>query len=87
MDEILAACPDAKPPYPAAVTAPSTGQVFQEAVAELNRLQKHQDKLAKQLKRATEYRNEVLQRINANVAELAEAKRQFHEAKADVGEA
>ncbi|CAK0811738.1 unnamed protein product, partial [Prorocentrum cordatum] len=85
MDEILAACPEAKPAEPVAAPEPSTGQILQEAVAELNRLQKHQDKLAKQLKRATEYRNDVLQRISTNVSELADAKKHFHEAKADVG--
>ncbi|CAK0866568.1 unnamed protein product, partial [Prorocentrum cordatum] len=85
MDEILAACPAVKPPPPAEPVEPSMGQKLEHAVAELNRLQKHQAKLAKQLKRATEYRNHVLHKISENVADLAEAKRIVREAKAEVG--
>ncbi|CAK0823814.1 unnamed protein product, partial [Prorocentrum cordatum] len=85
MDEIVAACPEAKPMDPVEPAEPSMGQKLQQAVAELNKLQKQQDKLAAQLKRATEYRDDVLYKISTNVAELAEAKRAFTEAKEELG--
>ncbi|CAK0840878.1 unnamed protein product, partial [Prorocentrum cordatum] len=48
------------------------GQRLQQAVADINRAQKFQDKLAKQLPRATGHRDDVLRKISDNTVELAE---------------